>query len=314
MSDYSQFIWYNSKIIPWEEARTHVMSHVLHYGSGVFEGIKCYETELGPSIFRLEDHIDRLYRSADLYHIKVNTSKSDIIKGCKDIILKNNLKSCYIRPIIFYGYDTLGVDPKGCPVNISIAAFHWGAYLGDEGIEKGVNVTVSPYQKFSYKSMPSTAKASGQYMNSMLAVTDARSRGYDEAILLNSEGNLAEGSGQNLFYVKNNIVHTNDEKSSILLGITRETILKICEDLDIKTMVHSFTLEDILSADEVFFTGTASEVTPIRSIEDNLISNGTPGDITLLLRKSYMDIVLGKNNSYSNWLSILKYNPKASSI
>ena len=314
MSDYSQFIWYNSKIIPWEEATTHVMSHALHYGSGVFEGIRCYETESGPSIFRLEDHIDRLYRSAELYSIKVNVSKDDIIKGCKDIILKNNLKSCYIRPIIFYGYDTLGVNPKECPVNISIASFHWGAYLGDEGIKKGVNVTVSPYQKFSHKAMPSTAKASGQYMNSMLSVTDARSRGYDEAILLNSEGNLAEGSGQNLFYVKNNIIYTNDESSSILLGITRDTILKICENLDIKTIIRSFTLEDILCADEVFFTGTASEVTPIRSIEDNLISNGTPGDITLLLRKSYMDIVLGKNDSYSNWLSILNYNPKASSI
>jgi len=314
MTDYSKFIWYNSKIIPWDEAKTHVMSHVIHYGSGVFEGIKCYETDLGPSVFRLEDHIDRLYESANQYNIQVDTPKKDIIDGCKDIVLKNNLKSCYIRPIVFYGYDTLGVNPKQCPVNISIACFYWGAYLGDDGIEKGVNVTISPYQKFSYKAMPSTAKASGQYMNSMLSVTDAKKRGYDEAILLNVDGNVAEGSGQNLFYVKDGIVHTNDEKSSILLGITRDTILKLCSDMDIKTEVHAFSIEELLSADEIFFTGTASEVTPIRSVEDRLIANGNPGLVTLSLKKAYMDLVLGKNNKYLNWLSILQHNSETSSL
>ena len=314
MSDYSKFIWYNSRILPWEDATIHVMSHVLHYGSGVFEGIKCYDTELGPSIFRLEDHVNRLYDSANLYNIKVEIPKSDIIKGCKNIVLKNNLKSCYIRPIIFYGYDTLGVDPKKCPVNISIASFYWGAYLGDDGIAKGVNVTISPYQKFSYKAMPTTAKASGQYMNSMLSVTDAKNRGYDEAILLDVNGNIAEGSGQNIFYVKDGVVHTNDENSSILLGITRDTILRVCKNLNIKTEVHTFTLEEFLSADEAFFTGTASEVTPIRSIEDKLISSGNPGNVTLILRKAYMDIVLGKDSNYSNWLSRLNYNPEATPI
>ena len=314
MTDYSKYIWYNSKIIPWEEAKTHVMSHILHYGSGVFEGIRCYKTENGSAIVRLEDHVERLLQSAKLYRMKVSTNKESIVQGCKDIVKINKLDSCYIRPIIFYGYDTLGVDPKNCPINISIAAFYWGAYLGDEGIEKGVDVTVSPYQKFSYKAMPTTAKASGQYMNSLLSVTEAKSRGYDEAILLNSEGNLAEGSGQNLFYVKDRIVHTNDQYSSILLGITRDSILTICKDLGIKTEVHSFSLDDILAADEVFFTGTASEVTPVRSVDDKLIFNGKPGNITLQLREYYMNIVLGKNESYKNWLSPLNYDRISNTI
>ena len=308
MSDYSKYIWYNSNIIPWEEANTHVMSHVLHYGSGVFEGIKCYKTTKGPAIFRLEDHIDRLFESALLYRMKVDVSKEEIINGCKKIVKANDLTECYIRPIIFYGYDTLGVNPKKCPLNIAIASFFWGAYLGDDGIQKGVDVTISPYQKISHKAMPTTAKASGQYMNSLLSVTDAKERGYDEAILLNVDGNVAEGSGQNLFYVKDNIVHTNDETSSILLGITRESILTICKDLGIESKVHSFSLEDLLSADEVFFTGTASEVTPVRSIDDNLISNGKVGLISLKLRDYYMDIVLGNNEKYSDWLSILNHD------
>ena len=209
MADYSKYIWHNGKVIPWEDAKVHVMSHVLHYGSGVFEGIKCYNTDSGPQIFRLDDHIDRLFASAKAYGMKVQTSKKEIIDGCKDIVRANKLTECYIRPLIFYGYNTLGVDPKECPLNTSIASFYWGAYLGEDGVVNGVNVTVSPYQKFSYKSMPSTAKASGQYMNSLLSVTDARERGYDEAILLNSEGNISEGSGQNIFYIKNGTVHTN---------------------------------------------------------------------------------------------------------
>ncbi len=305
MADYSKYIWHNSQIIPWKEANTHVMSHVLHYGSGVFEGIKCYETPEGPAIFRLEDHIDRLLESASLYRMNVTLSKDKIIQGCKDIVMANKLTSCYIRPIIFYGYDTLGVDPKKCPINISIASFYWGAYLGEDGVEKGVNVTISPYQKISNKSMPTTAKASGQYMNSLLSVTEARERGFDEAILMNIDGNIAEGSGQNLFYVKDDIVHTNDESSSILLGITRDSVLRICRNLNIQSQIHDFSLEDLHNADEVFFTGTASEITPIRTIDDNLISDGSVGRITLKLRDYYMDIVQGNNNQYSTWLSML---------
>jgi len=303
MTDYSKYIWHNSEIIPWENAKVHVMSHVIHYGSGVFEGIKCYKTDKGPQIFRLEDHVDRLFKSAESYKMNVPVSKQSIIDGCLEIVRANNLTECYIRPIVFYGYDTLGVNPKDCPINVSIAAFFWGAYLGEDGVLNGVNVTVSPYQKFSSKAMPATAKASGQYMNSLLSVTDAKARGYDEALLLNVEGNVSEGSGQNIFYIKDGVVHTNSEKSSILLGITRESIIEICNDLDIQIEIHSFTLEDLLCADEVFFTGTASEVTPVISIEDNIISSGKPGELTLKLRSYYMDIVEGRNDKYNKWLS-----------
>ena len=295
MSDKSKHIWFNGEIIPWEDAQVHVMSHVLHYGSGVFEGIKCYNTDHGGAIFKLNEHIDRLFESASTYNMKIPFSKQEIVSGCIDITNKNSLSDCYIRPIAFYGYDTLGVHPKDCPVSVAIASFYWGAYLGDEGILNGVKLTVSPWRKFSYKSMPSTAKASGQYMNSLLAVRDARTKGFDEALLLNEDENIAEGSGQNIFYVKNGELFTNDEKSSILMGITRETIIDIASDIGIKTNITNLTLEDTLNADEAFFSGTASEVTPIKSIDNELIADGNPGEITLKLRKMYLDIVQAKN-------------------
>ncbi len=305
MSDKSKYIWFNGEIIPWEDAQVHVMSHVLHYGSGVFEGIKCYNTDHGGAIFKLNEHIDRLFESASTYNMKIPFSKQEIVSGCIDITNKNSLSDCYIRPIAFYGYDTLGVHPKDCPVSVAIASFYWGAYLGDEGILNGVKLTVSPWRKFSYKSMPSTAKASGQYMNSLLAVRDARTKGFDEALLLNEDENIAEGSGQNIFYVKNGELFTNDEKSSILMGITRETIIDIASDIGIKTNITNLTLEDTLNADEAFFSGTASEVTPIKSIDNELIADGNPGEITLKLRKMYLDIVQAKNERYNEWLSFI---------
>ena len=305
MADKSQHIWFNGKIIPWDDARVHVMSHIIHYGSGVFEGIKCYNTDSGGAIFRLDDHINRLFESASVYNMEIPFSKQDIITGCIEVTNENSLSECYIRPIAFYGYDTLGVHPKDCPVEVAIASFYWGAYLGDEGILNGVRLTVSPWRKYSYKSMPSTAKASGQYMNSLLAVSDARSRGFDEALLLNEEGNIAEGSGQNIFYVKDGELFTNDEKSSILMGITRESIIEIASDIGIKTNITELTLEDTLKADEAFFSGTASEVTPIKSIDDKSIADGNPGDITLQLRKMYLDIVQAKNERYNKWLSFI---------
>ena len=305
MSDKSKYIWFNGEIIPWEDAQVHVMSHVLHYGSGVFEGIKCYKTDHGGAIFKLNEHIDRLFESASTYNMKIPFSKQEIVSGCIDITNKNSLSDCYIRPIAFYGYDTLGVHPKDCPVSVAIASFYWGAYLGDEGILNGVKLTVSPWRKFSYKSMPSTAKASGQYMNSLLAVRDARTKGFDEALLLNEDENIAEGSGQNIFYVKNGELFTNDEKSSILMGITRETIIDIASDIGIKTNITNLTLEDTLNADEAFFSGTASEVTPIKSIDNELIADGNPGEITLKLRKMYLDIVQAKNERYNEWLSFI---------
>lgn len=305
MADKSQYIWFNGEIIPWNDAKVHVMSHILHYGSGVFEGIKCYNTDHGGAIFRLDKHIDRLFKSGSIYGMEIPFSKQEIISGTIDITNANSLSNCYIRPIAFYGFDTLGVHPKNCPVDVAIASFYWGAYLGDDGILNGVSLTVSPWRKFSYKSMPSTAKASGQYLNSLLAVRDARLKGFDEALLLNEDGNIAEGSGQNIFYVKDGELFTNDEKSSILMGITRETIIDIASDIEIKSNITEITLEDILKADEAFFSGTASEITPIKSIDNELIADGNPGEITLQLRKMYLDIVHAKNDRYNKWLSFI---------
>lgn len=306
MADYSKYIWHNSEVVNWDQANTHVMSHVVHYGSGVFEGIKCYNTDTGPSIFKLEQHIDRLFESASIYKIKIPFTKEDLMQGCIDVVLKNQLSDCYIRPIAFYGYDTLGVNPKNCPVNVSIAAFFWGAYLGDKGLSQGVRICISPWQKFSYKAIPATAKACGQYTNSMLSVNYAKENGYDEGLLLDSRGYVAEGSGQNIFIVKSGVVYTNDEKSSILLGITRATIIQLCSELNIPIIIKDINCEELFDADEIFFTGTASEVTPVISVDDKEINNGNVGTITSKLKETYMDIVLGKSDNHLSWLTTVK--------
>ena len=264
-----------------------------------------YETENGKSIFRLTEHVQRLKQSGNLYSMDIPYSEDELIQGCIDIIKLSETGDSYIRPIAFYGYDTLGVNPKNCPVNVAIATFYWGAYLGDGALEKGVRTTISPWKKFSINSMPAIAKGSGHYLNSMLAVTDAKKRGFDEAILMNEDGFIAEGSGQNIFIVKNGKIYTNDEKSSILLGITRDSLIQICSNIGIDVIIENLTMDSLLNADEVFFSGTASEVTPVCSVDEHTIGNGSPGQTTLKLQKIYMDIVRGNNDSYNNWLTII---------
>jgi len=305
MADQSKFIWFNGKVIPWNDAKIHVMSHVLHYGSGVFEGIKCYATEDGPAIFRLDDHIHRLFESANKYQIQIPFSVDDIINATIETVRINGFESCYIRPIAFYGYDTLGVHPKDCPVEVAVASFFWGAYLGDEGLENGVNIVISPWKRLSLDAFPPSAKASGQYMNSMLAVQDARNRGYDEALLLNQQGHIAEGSGQNIFIVKDDQIYTNGINASILMGITRSTIIQICKNLDYSVEITDLTEEMLLNADEAFFTGSATEVTPIASVNDKPVGNGKPGRITLKLKNLYSRIVQGKETRYNDWLTFV---------
>ncbi len=296
-------IWYNGQIIPWDHANIHVMSHILHYGSGVFEGIRCYEVNDKSIIFRLDDHIQRLYNSASLYNMKIPFNKSDLIQGAIDIVLKNNFRQCYIRPIAFYGYDTLGVNPKKCPINVAIGVFDWGEYLGKGALTNGVKVTISKWKKFHYSSMPSTAKGCGQYMNSMLAVQDAKLKGFDEAILLNQEGYISEGSGQNIFYIKDEKLFTNDENSSILLGITRDCIIKLAKEFGYSITIKNISTNDLVTADEVFFTGTASEVTPVCKIDDNIIGTGKPGGITLFLQEQYFKTINNQNKKFNNWLT-----------
>ena len=307
MADQSKFIWFNGEIIPWEDANIHVMSHVLHYGSAVFEGLKCYNSENGPAIFRLEDHIKRLFISGEKYGLVIPYTVNELTKACVEIVAVNDFENCYIRPIAFYGYDTLGVHPKDCPVEVAIASFFWGAYLGEDGVQNGVNITVSPWKRISLEAFPTSAKASGQYLNSMLAVQDARERGYDEALLLNQNGNIAEGSGQNIFIVKDNKVITNGENASILMGITRETIIQLSKDMGIEVQIIDITKEMLLNADEAFFTGTASEITPIASIDDVPFGDGTPGQITLQLKEKYLNIIHGRDSQYNHWLTLIKH-------
>ncbi|MFC1746848.1 branched-chain amino acid transaminase [Candidatus Neomarinimicrobiota bacterium] len=298
-------LWHNGRLIPWNQGQTHVMSHVIHYGSGCFEGIRAYATADGPAVFRLREHIERLERSAQLYQIPLAYSVADIMTGCLDTLQASGLDSAYIRPIVYYGYSTLGVEPKNCPVNVAIACFNWGAYLGDDGMAHGVTIGVSPWRKFHYTNFPTTAKACGQYLNSLLAKLDAKKQGFDEALLLNMEGNIAEGSGQNLFIVKNGVLYTNDEKSSILLGITRDTIIQLAKDQGLTTQIGILTLDELREADEAFFTGTASEVTPIRAVDHQDIGAGKPGPITTQLAKLYFDAVKGRAEQYRHWLSML---------
>ncbi len=307
MADQSKYIWFNGEIIPWEDAKIHVMSHVLHYGSGVFEGIKCYITDEGPSIFRLGDHIHRLLQSGEKYGIQIPFNQDVLTQACVEIVNANNFENCYIRPIAFYGYDTLGVDPKDCPVEVAIASFFWGAYLGEDGLVNGVNITISPWKRISLEAFPPSAKASGQYLNSMLAVQEARNRGYDEALLLNQDGFIAEGSGQNIFIVKNGKVFTNGESASILMGVTRKTVIQLCRDLGFEIKIGNLTQEMVNQADEAFFTGTASEITPIASVDDAPIGDGKPGSVTLQIKEKYLNIIHGKDNGYKHWLTLVQH-------
>ena len=303
MSNHCDLIWYNGKVVPFQDATTHVMSHVLHYGSGIFEGIKCYSTPNGPAIFKLEEHITRLFESAKIYNMQIPYTPEELSKACLHLVVQNNIDSGYIRPIAFYGYDTLGVHPKKCAVSVSIGIFDWGSYLGEGALENGVRVTISPWRKFHSSSLPTVAKASGQYLNSLLAVQDAKTKGYDEALLLNQEGTIAEGAGQNIFIVKNNELFTNAEDSSILMGITRETLIYLAKELTINVNIGKLSLGQLFNADEAFFCGTASEVTPICEVDTRMIGNGKSGPLTKKLQKAYIDIVHGKNDHYKHWLT-----------
>jgi branched-chain amino acid aminotransferase len=311
-NQHTPYIWMDGKIRPWSEGQVHIMCHTLHYGSGCFEGIKCYSTEFGPAIFRLRDHMERLQQSAALYGMSLPYPVTEMVAAVGEVVRANELDSCYIRPIAYYGYDSLGVHPKNCPVHMAIACFNWGAYLGEDGISQGVRVTLSSWRKFHHSSMPAIAKASGQYLNSLLAVQEAKKQGFDEALLLNMEGTIAEGSGQNLFLVKNSVLRTNGEKASILMGITRETILQVAHDLGLTIEIGDLTTEQLFEADEAFFTGTASEVTPIREVDGHQIGTGQPGEVTTRLRDQYFDIVFGRKPEYGHWLTFL--NPQRDGV
>ena len=305
MSNFSKNIWFDGKLMPYSDAQIHVMSHCIHYGSGVFEGIKCYDTQKGPAVFRLREHLNRLHDSAESFKMKIPFSVEQLYEGTINLIKSNEVKDCYLRPVAFYGHDTLGVHPKDCPVQVSIATLNWGAYISKEALSYGARITVSPWRKFQTNSFPASTKATGQYLNSLLAVQDAKSRGYDEALLLNVDDSISEGSGQNIFIIKDGIFHTNDINSNILMGITRDTLFTLIEDLNFRYKVASISQKELFDADEVFYCGSASEVTPIRSIDDHIIGNGKAGKLTLQLQDLYYDTVRGKHEKYYHWLTFI---------
>jgi len=300
--DDSKWVWMNGHAIPWQNATTHVSAHALHYGSGVFEGIRCYETTDGAAVFRLDAHLDRLYSSAEIYGITIPYTREELAGGVNEIVRLNNFRSCYVRPICYLGSGSLAVHPGNNPVEVVILAWPWAPYLGVEGLKHGVRVTVSPWRKFQSRMMPTTAKACGQYLNSMLAVRDAVSRGYAEALLLDAEGHLAEGSGENLFIVRDGQLLTNDESHSILPGITRDAVIRIAIDLGYQVETGVIDLEDLVSADEAFFTGTAAEVTPIREVDETVIGKCTPGFVTEEIQRVFFAATSGEDLRYNDWL------------
>jgi branched-chain amino acid aminotransferase len=298
-------VWMNGELVPWSSATIHVSAHGLNYGSGVFEGIRCYETTDGPAVFRLDEHLTRLYASAAVYGMEIPYSADRLAQAVRDLISENEFTSCYVRPICFYGSESLSLHPRNCPVEVVIFAWPWAPYLGAEGIERGIRLTVSPWRKFHSEMLPTTAKACGQYLNSILAVRDAVARGYDEALLLDGEGCIAEASGENLFIVRNGRLFTNDELHSILLGITRESVIEIARDLGYPVEIKALRLHDLHNADEAFLTGTAAEVTPVREVDGRRVGDGSRGSITAEIQQVFFAAVAGRVEKYKHWLSFV---------
>jgi branched-chain amino acid aminotransferase len=298
-----KFVWKNGGIVPWAEATVHVSSHGLHYGTGVFEGIRCYQTPGGPAVFRLGAHIDRWFASARVYGLAWPYSRHDLAHAVLEVIRANQFRECYIRPIAFYGSHSLGINPKGCPTELAILAWPWQSYVAPEALVSGVDVCISTWQKFNSQAIPAKAKACGQYLNSVLATQDAVSRGFAEALLLDDEGNLTEGPGENLFLVRGNQLHTNDLRSAILPGITRDTVLHLATDLGITGYAQTLGLRDLREADEAFLTGTAAEIVPIATVDMDVIGTGTRGPVTMQLQNAYQKAVTGCSSRYDDWLT-----------
>jgi branched-chain amino acid aminotransferase len=302
-------IWFNGALVPWADAKVHVLAHGLQYGTGVFEGMKSYPTADGPAIFRLDAHLERFFKSAELYDLVMPYTMAALTDASLEVVRANRLDASYLRPVAFFDAGTLSVWTSECPVSVAIAAVPTGKYL--ENADSGVRVTISPIRKFDNSAIPAWAKACGQYINSARAVNDAQRRGFDEALLLNAQGLVAEGSGENLFVVKQGALVTNDKDASILMGVTRASILEIAKDLGIETRVAPISVEDVLGADELFFTGTAVEVTAIREVDGRQISGGKPGPVTRRIQETFNQAVRGELPQYRRWLSFVNQEVRA---
>ena len=305
MSDRDGFIWFNGKLVDWRDANIHVLTHSLHYGMAVFEGVRAYKTDQGPAIFRLDEHTKRWFNSAKIFQMEMPYSQEELMKAQLEVVKANQLESCYLRPIAWIGSEKLGISPKGNQILVSIAAWQWGAYLGEDGLNKGIRVKTSSFSRHHVNVSLVRAKASGYYINSILANQEVTAHGYDEALLLDTDGYVSEGSGENVFIVRDGVIYTPD-LASCLAGITRESIIKIAHDLGFEVREKRITRDEMYCCDEAFFTGTAAEVTPIRELDDRTIGNGGRGPVTEKIQNVFFDIVKGKNDKYRSWLTYVK--------
>ena len=298
----ADLIWMNGEFVAWEDAKVHVLTHGLHYGTGVFEGIRCYDSEIGPAVFRHREHLQRLGRSAELYYMPLPYDVEALRAATNELIGRNGLRSCYIRPIAFRGYGQMGLNPLEAPVDVSIAVWEWGAYLGEEGKSKGIRAKVSSWRRISPGSLIPSAKASGQYLNSVLAKIESLKAGYEEAILLDDRGQVCEGSGENIFIVWEGRIVTPPPAASILDGISRKSAMQIARDLGIEVIERDIARAELYLADEVFMTGTAAELVPVREIDDHTIGAGTPGEITRAVQTAFENALYGRDERYREWL------------
>lgn len=302
MADREGFIWYDGKLVPWRDATTHVLTHSLHYGLSVFEGVRAYETPQGAAIFRLQDHTERLFNSAHIFMMDMPFTPEVVNQAHREVVRVNGLKSCYLRPLAFYGSEKMGVSPRGAQVHIAIAAWPWGAYLGEEGLRKGIRVKTSSFQRHHINVSMVRSKTGGHYVNSILANKEALDQGYDEALLLDTQGFVAEGAGENIFIVRDGEL-LEPMMVSGLIGITRRTVIELAQGLGITVRQVPMTRDDVYLADEAFFTGTAAEVTPIRELDGRQIGAGTRGPVTEKIQSLFFDVVNGRNAKYAHWLT-----------
>jgi branched-chain amino acid aminotransferase len=304
MADRDGVIWYDGKLVPWREATTHVLTHTLHYGMGVFEGVRAYKAEQGTAIFRLDEHTDRLFRSAHILGMKMPYDKATISEAQRTVVRENKLESGYLRPMAFFGSEAMGISAKNLSVHVIVAAWPWGAYLGQEALEHGIRVKTSSFSRHHANVTMCKAKANGNYMNSILAHKEAEMDGYDEALLLDVDGFVSEGSGENIFIVRDGKLYTPDP-SSALVGLTRDTIIQLAEEIGLKVVEKRITRDEVYIADEAFFTGTAAEVTPIRELDNRQIGSGDRGPITARLQAMYFDCVHGRDKRHTEWLTLV---------
>jgi branched-chain amino acid aminotransferase len=302
MADRDGWIWYDGKLVPWRDATTHVLTHSLHYGLAIFEGVRAYKTPAGPAIFRLREHTERLFNSAKIFMMEMPFTPEQISEAQREVVRANKLESCYLRPLAFYGSEKMGVSPKGAKVHVTIAAWPWGAYLGEEGLERGIRVKTSSYQRHHINVSMVRSKTAGHYVNSILANLEATNHGYDEALLLDTQGFVAEGAGENLFIVRDGQIY-EPEMVSGLIGITRRTVIELARDLGYEVKPMPMTRDDVYLADEAFFTGTAAEVTPIRELDGRPIGAGKRGPVTEKIQKLFFEVVNGNNAKYKHWLT-----------